>query len=145
MCGYPLTFSALRDGTMDLLGVGNNLATTGTESAEVILAKKNQERDRVYLPVSIGLLAVITGIGLMIDNVGTVVSFSGALIGSMVIYIIPSIMNICNIQKGVMKRDSKKFSLGEKVETVWNYFLTILGMFLGVAGVWVNLKGKAAH
>lgn len=77
LCGYPLTFTAFRDGIFDLTGWDR----------------------RLFVPVTVGLLAVITQCALQVKNVGAVLSFSGALIGSLMIFVIPAIMNICNIRR----------------------------------------------
>ena len=80
LCGYPLTFTALRDGIMDLWKVPAN------------------QRPQAYYPVTLGLLGAITAAALRVRNVGAVVSLSGALIGSLLIYIIPAVLNIYNIR-----------------------------------------------
>jgi hypothetical protein len=81
ICGYPLTFSALRENVFDFL------------------KPSPEKREKIFFPLTLVFLSIITSFALVFKKVGTIVSFSGALIGSLVIFVIPAIMNIGNIFK----------------------------------------------
>lgn len=110
LCSYPLTFTALRDSVSELL-------------CGVLKLSK----DQMYLPLTLGLLAIATYGALILRNVGKVVGFSGALIGSMLIYIVPSLMNI-----------SSAFKRGKGVcnaEVLGNLAMVAFGTIITVIGV----------
>lgn len=112
LCGYPLTFSALRDGIFDLTGINSQ---------------------KWFAPMTVLLLAVLTQLAIMVRNVGSVLSFSGALIGSAIIFIIPAIMNICNARREVGGGDKKMIAA--------NYVMATFGAIVAVVGVWANMIG----
>ena len=128
--GYPLTFQALRDGAMELL----NLKTPDLKS-------------KYQVPVTIGLLSVLTVAALILKNVGFVVSFGGALIGAMLIFTIPAIMNIKNIHKFAVtdpkNKDKKKVatSSSSSLELNINYGMATMGVVIAIIGVYMNLQG----
>lgn len=121
ICTYPLTFSALRDILFDFFNVNQG------------------QRNQFHLPITLFLLASITGLSLLVKNVGKVVSISGALIGSLLIYIVPMLMNLKlfqNIQEMVPgAKDGWKISLEKNV----NYALILMGVIVGVIGVKLNV------
>ena len=128
LCGYPLTFTALRDGFLDLVGVNQPM-----------------QRDRLSLLVTAGILALITAVALVMQNVGSVVGFSGALIGATLIFIMPATMNICNMNAEYRRNAalalpalSKHQSLKLSIEYFINAFMAISGVAIAVIGVKVN-------
>jgi len=74
LCTYPLMMVALRDGALDLL-------SPGTESSP-----------RVRRSVTLGLVALLTALGLVVKDVGLIVSVPGAIFGSAVVYIFPGLV-----------------------------------------------------
>jgi amino acid permease len=127
ICTYPLTFTALRDTIMDFFNIDNSA------------------RANAYLPITATLLGLITGLSLVVTNVGKVVSVSGALIGSLLIYIIPMIMNIAmlNHQEKLLSLSPKGRSEGSwklSSEKALNYGLILMGMIMAVIGMKQNLK-----
>jgi amino acid permease len=134
VCGYPLTFSALREGVLDLSKVNK------------------ADRKKVLLPVTLTLLAVLTVGALLLDNVGKVVSFSGALIGSFLIYIIPATMNIYNIRRAASTSTPTStssshgatptvYTNAQKAELLLNGAITLAGACIAVFGVASNIWG----
>jgi len=120
--GYPLTFTALRDGILDMIGVTD-------------INRRNQ----LALPVTIATFVLITSIALVLKNVGLVVAFSGALIGAMLIYSVPAIMNIYNIKN---IGDSKtRLTTANKFELLINYFIVFMGVGIAAVGGYSTLKG----
>lgn len=128
ICTYPLTFTALRDSLFDLAGSNDSI------------------RDKLFVPLTVVVLAGITFVALNVNNVGKVVSFSGALIGSLMIYIFPALLNIGNYHYD--RKSRPVATSGEKIELVGNYLMAALGVVLAVIGVGMNLRpgnGGAAH
>ena len=72
--GFPFTFSALRDGILDLFNI------TG------------EKRNTWFQPLTGGLLGVVTALALVLKDVGFVVSLSGAMFGSALMFMIPVII-----------------------------------------------------
>lgn len=111
-----------------------------------ILKIPTEKRDAATVPLTVTLLSLLTGFALVLKNVGFVVSFGGALIGSMLIYFVPAVMNIKNIQKAVKEQQGGQSSRGQSVELAANYGLATMGVVITIIGVFMNLKGLvAAH
>lgn len=123
--GYPLTFSALREGAFDLL----RLPVTG------------DARTQAVVPVTVTLLSVITALALVLKNLGIVVALSGALIGATLIYFVPAVMNICNIRS----KSAASASRRQQVELVANYGMALSGLAIAVIGVATTLMGASGH
>lgn len=142
LCGYPLTFTALRDGIFDLMKVSEN------------------KRDALTFPLTATVCTILTGCALVLKNVGLVVAFSGALIGAMLIYFVPAIMNIKNmplhmiISSSVTHGDSNNnnksvviapSSTAQKFELAVNYFMAFMGVAIACVGGYTTLKGASGH
>ena len=121
--GYPFTFSAMRIGLMDLAGV------------------KESNREKIRTPLTLGLLAVISGLSLLLKDVGFVMSLSGAIFGSALIFVFPAIMNIANTKLAVQERvgSIQRMSRNELLEVLVNYVFIALGAVMAVIGVSVSV------
>lgn len=126
--GYPFTFSALREGVLDLSNV-----------------IEPEKRSNALRPLTIALLMVITGGALVLKDLGFVVSFSGAIFGSMVMFIVPALMNINNIQRrqklAASKDKGKKVSKAtknEQTELLINYGIVAMGATMGALGATIT-------
>jgi len=137
--GYPLTFSALREGAFDLLRIPPAGASVDG----------GNRRAKLATPATVILMALITALALVLKNVGIVVSFSGALIGAMLIYTVPAIMNISDLRaakKCVGKgKPSSTYTKQELLELVANYGMALMGCVIAVIGVATTLIGASAH
>lgn len=139
--GYPLTFTALRDGVFELIKLSP------------------EAKNKHYVPVTIGLLSILTVSALILKNVGFVVSFGGALIGAMLIFTIPALMNIQNIKRFSTSpatvsagkngyNNNKGTTLVKKAtnstplttELAINYTMATMGVIIAVIGVYMNLQ-----
>ena len=118
--GHPFTFSALREGILDLAKVTDM-----------------DKRTNALRPLSIGLLSLLTALAMVLKDVGFVVSFSGAAFGSALMFIVPAIMNICNI-KSAAKAKGQDLARGEKVEVAANYGIIGTGVLMGVLGMTIS-------
>lgn len=118
--GYPFTFSALRDGILDLSKV------------------EGEKRAKIAPSLTYGLLAVITSLALVLQDVGFVVSVSGALFGSALMFVVPTIMNICNIRRR-FKSSNTEIDGASKLEIGLNYGLIGTGVVMGALGVAISV------
>jgi amino acid permease len=120
--GFPFTFSALRDGVLDLAKA------------------KGPTRDAAFAPVTIGGLALLTALALVLKDVGFVVSISGAMFGCAVMFIIPAIMNIANIKnkRNILAMSGVPTNEGG-LEVAANYGMMLTGIAMAVIGVSVSV------
>ena len=100
-------------------------------------ANENQKENSRFL-LTAAILAGITSVAMRLRNLGLVLSLSGSLIGSALIYIIPALMNIKNLPK----RDSRVTTYS--LEMVFNYFIVGMGIAVAILGVKTTLQG-AGH
>lgn len=116
--GYPFTFSALREGVLD------------------VLKAKGPQRDAALRPVTFGLLGLVTALALVLKDVGFVMSMSGATFGCGVLFIVPCIMNIQNLARLQAEGRPNRFHGLEKAA---NYLLVATGASMGALGVVVSM------
>lgn len=122
LTGYPFTFSALREGVLDLQG------------------KVGGARESAFKPLTLTLLGLVTGLALVLKDVGFVVSITGALFGCLLMFIVPAIMNISS-HKASVERGLKP-TLGKKLEIGLNYGLIGTGVVMTVLGVYVSVMSQ---
>lgn len=125
VCTYPLTFTALRDSIFDLVGTSEDT------------------RNRLFVPATLGILSAITFAALQVSNVGKVASFSGALIGSLMNFICPAMMNIANYHHDRRQSPQTPPTRREKIELAGNYAMGVMGVIFMVIGVYLNVKPMA--
>ena len=118
--GFPFTFSALRDGILDLAKL------------------KDTARNNAFYPITISVLSLLTGLALVLKDVGFVVSISGAMFGCAVMFIIPAIMNIANIKQSE-KKYNMQLTSGQKFEINANYGMMLTGIAMAIIGVSVSV------
>lgn len=118
--GYPFTFSALRDGLLDLGQL------------------KGAARDNAMTPITLVTLSILTGLAIVLKDVGFVVSISGAMFGCAVMFIIPAVLNICNLQKNARSRGVAMSQSG-RFEVIANYGMMLTGIIMAVIGVVVSV------
>lgn len=119
LTGYPFTFSALRDGLLDLRGL------------------QGSARDAAVTPVTLSMLGLVTGLALVLKDVGFVVSITGALFGCTLMFVVPAIMNIAHV-KDVAKRQGRSLSGRDSLETTVNYGMIAAGLAMAALGVAVT-------
>ena len=117
---YPFTFFALRDGLMDIAGIQEN------------------KRQALMGPLTIGCLSVLTSLALVLRDVGFVVSIGGALFGSLLIFIVPTMMKNNFIRKEAF-RNGQPLKKSEKREIFINNMMQVTGVALGAMGVGVSI------
>mmetsp|Transcript_22362 Transcript_22362/g.29251 ORF Transcript_22362/g.29251 Transcript_22362/m.29251 type:complete len:517 (-) Transcript_22362:360-1910(-) len=117
--GYPLVFVGLRDGMLSL-------------------AKIRNPDSKTFFASSVGLLGLATFSSLVLNNLGFVSSFGGALFGSMVIYIFPALMMIATIKDKVSKGEWKN-TRAIRREAKLNLAIVLVGILLGGVGAAVSV------
>ncbi|CAM9556902.1 unnamed protein product [Hapterophycus canaliculatus] len=80
------------------------------------------------------LLAMFTAIGVLLTDLGFVVSFGGAVLGSALVFIFPTMMWISKCKKDV------KWGKPLKAEVMANYVIAGLGVSLAVLGGGLSIK-----
>jgi solute carrier family 38 (sodium-coupled neutral amino acid transporter), member 11 len=120
LTGYPFTFSALRDGILDLAKV------------------PRESRGNYFMPLTLGLLGIVTGLALILKDVGFVVSVSGALFGNALMFVVPAIMHISNIRRK-FKSSNTDMTSQAKLEVGFNYGLIGTGVVMGALGVVISV------
>lgn len=118
LTGYPFTFSALREGILDLAKV------------------KGEGRSKAATPLTWGLLSLVTALALVLKDVGFVVSLSGAMFGVALMFMVPAIMNICNT-KNALPIGSALSGKG-KLELALNYGMIGMGVVMSGVGVTIS-------
>jgi sodium-coupled neutral amino acid transporter 11 len=119
LTGYPFTFAALRDGILDLQKVSG------------------EARSKAFQPLTLGLLTVITTIALLVKDVGFVVSVSGALFGSALMFVVPAVMNIKNL-KAIADKAKSQLTSNNKLEIAFNWGMIVTGIVMGALGVIIS-------
>ena len=124
LTSYPFAFSALRDGLLDL----QNL--------------KGPARDEKIKPYTVGVLAIVTSLALVLRDVGFVNSLCGSMFGSLLLFVLPAIMNISNLKT---KAKSVALSAVSKLEMGANYFMVIAGILMTIIGIAVSALKQLGH
>lgn len=83
LCTYPLLFSALREGVLEVLG---SPAVRNTLDEDCVAA------NGISRQVTILLMAGITTVAVAVSNLGRVAALSGGVFGSLVIYVFPAMI-----------------------------------------------------
>lgn len=88
--------------------------------------------------VTTALLGGLTSTALVIKDAGIMVSLTGAILGSAIIYMFPSLIYL-KLTKRLIAEGKLKETIGVKSERLFNKFLIVLGVALGVLGTGVTL------
>eukprot|EP00928_Gymnodinium_smaydae_P046736 TRINITY_DN31154_c0_g1_i1.p1 TRINITY_DN31154_c0_g1~~TRINITY_DN31154_c0_g1_i1.p1 ORF type:complete len:460 (+),score=61.78 TRINITY_DN31154_c0_g1_i1:56-1435(+) len=117
ICGFPLSFTALRDATISVFGL-------------------EKDRKRVFFLVTFCLLIPINTIAFHLDDLGLVNSLGGAIFGSLITMIFPGVLiRFCYINL------EDKFS---RMEANLNWVTIGFGVCLLCFGTTVNYMKKCA-
>jgi len=105
-----------------------------------LMGWKATQKDKDVL--SLGMIATITGIACVLRNLGLVASLSGALLGSLVIYIFPASAFVNGVKNGMIP--NKDGALDSEVGAC--KAITKVGYALALVGVTVTfVKTFAPH
>ena len=110
---YPIFFKGVKNNYLELTAKGKEI----TEKME-----KNTSR---------GIILLLTGLALVLKNAGFVVGFTGAIMGSAIIYIFPPMLHLAStarrIEAGVLEK-----TRGVKIERLISRAIIAIGAILGV-------------
>jgi len=127
---YPLNFVGLREGVLGILGMRGRMGEPA-----------------VHVISSIVLLCVMNGLALKLKNLGLVVAFGGALLGSALVYVFPALMFIfaTKEKEAALVAKGESLPVGRKREMIANMGLVVLGVFLAAVGCIMSLKNAGGH
>jgi hypothetical protein len=84
------------------------------------------------------LLGAITGLALVLKNVGFVMGLNGATMGSAIVYIFPSLLFLKSTQRRLASGDLTN-SATLRVERIFNRFIILFGVMCAILGGGVTL------
>ncbi|CAM9750577.1 unnamed protein product [Ascophyllum nodosum] len=117
--GFPLVFMPAKNGALSLFGINE--------------PSESQRKVGTAL-----LLAAFTAIGVFLTDLGFVVSFGGAVLGSSLVFIFPALMWITKCRKEAQK--GVTFKGWRRAELVADHFVAGLGVVLAVLGGGLSIK-----
>jgi amino acid permease len=119
---YPLLFVGTRDGLFDLINVPEDKRT-----------------DSLQNKVSVGLVAILTGLAIQVNNLTFVASMSGALLGTALIFIFPTLMF-----RAAVAKMGDKASKTQRFESKLSGLIAAVGVVVGGIGTKLALKTLSA-
>ena len=118
---YPLLFVGARDGLLDLFRISQTKRTN---------AFMNQ--------FTIGILSLVTTLALFVKDLTFVASMSGAVLGTSLIFIFPTLMF-----RGLVKKDNKPPTNAQKWESRLCAIIASLGVAVGGIGAGMALQSAS--
>lgn len=122
---YPLLFLGLRQGVLQLL-------------------KLDGMSNKVHRISTIAIMAAINGAALFVKDLGLVTALGGAILGSVLVYIMPALMHLTSSSKA-RKASGKKQGALDKADTAASYGTILLGIVLAILGAGTTLRGAGGH
>lgn len=107
-CTYPLLFKGVRDGYFDIRKVSQT------------------DREKQRTPATVAMVALTVFAGIKITDLGFLVAFGGAILGSAIIYVIPSQIALSACKKGKLKLGGAEKVACRSIN-VMGYVLAVLG------------------
>jgi len=111
-----------------------------TKKAFYQIFYKGQEEitDKMHYRTTRLLVGTLTALALLINDAGFVVSVTGAVFGSALIYMVPSYLFLKSTTRRV-ENGSLQLTKMLQIERWCNRGLICLGVFLGLAGAWMSV------
>jgi len=103
-----------------------------------IFYKGNEITDKIHYRTTRQLTATLTGLALLISDAGFVISVTGAVLGSALIYMIPPYLFLRSTKRRVAN-GSLQSTKTLRIEQWWNRGLIALGVFLALAGAYMSV------
>jgi amino acid permease len=110
---YPLAFFGVRDGCLDILQVPQHLQTKANLNVFTIV-----------------LLTILTIVPILIDDLGVINAVGGGCLATLLCFVFPALMYRQAI------RNLPRKNLGQEVEVVFAMILMVIGVMLGIVGVY---------
>jgi len=126
---YPLLFHGGRDGLVALL---NTLSSSATDGSSTRIRPPTQMESNI---VTVLLLSTVTALAIYVNDLTFVLSFSGATMSSLIIYIFPPFMFSALVKNCCcsMTEDTER-------EVELGYAMMLIGALLGTAGAYVSIE-----
>jgi len=123
---------------VSLLGSYAFLANAMKKAWYEIFYKGQEISDKIHYRTSKMFISILTSLALVVSDAGFVVSVTGALLGSALIYMVPSFIFLKSTRRR-MNNGSLASTRVLKVERLWNKFLIGLGAILALAGAGMSV------
>lgn len=121
---FPLAFAGVRDGWMQLVGLNNRPPSSRKGKKKKKGSSSNISHQTKSDLMTVLLLVALTCAALVIQDIGFILSLSGAAFGNLLVYVFPAIMLM-----GVAKqRPELQSSVPVAVVTA------VVGIFMGILG-----------
>jgi len=123
ICSYPLVFNSLREDVLEMMGMP-------------------RPPRRVMQRATLILLGLITGLAIVLPDLGVVAAVTGALFGSALVYIFPALIFLyATGSKASRQSIGDKRDVTRKFERTINYGIVLLGCLLAAIGTVTALRG----
>ncbi len=129
---YPLLFHGGRDGLVALLRTLSTTTTIGSATNGSTSSSPTQTESNI---VTVLLLSTVTALAIYVNDLTFVLSFSGATMSSLIIYIFPPLMF-----SALVKNCCCYVSEDTDREVRLGYAMMTIGAILGVAGAYVSVE-----
>mmetsp|Transcript_37549 Transcript_37549/g.78653 ORF Transcript_37549/g.78653 Transcript_37549/m.78653 type:complete len:562 (+) Transcript_37549:301-1986(+) len=103
-----------------------------------IFHRGQEVSDKMHIRTTRGFVGVLTGLALLVEDAGFVVSVTGAVLGSALIYITPSYLFLRSTKRRT-DNGSLEWTNMLKLERWLNRVLIVLGVFLGLSGAYMSV------
>lgn len=123
---------------VSLLGSYGFLSNAIRSAYYQISFKGKEITDKVHYRTSRLLVGSITALALLMNDAGFVVSVNGAVLGSALIYVIPSFLFLKSTTRRIVN-GTLTSTTSLKIERWWNRGLIGVGAFLALAGAWMSV------
>ena len=123
---------------VSLLGSYAFLANAMKKAWYEIFYKGKEITDKIHYRTSKMFIGILTSLALLVSDAGFVVSVTGALLGSALIYMIPSFIFLKSTRRR-MSDGLLKATRSLRIERLWNKFLIGLGGILALAGAGMSV------
>ena len=118
---------------VSLFGSYGFLANAMKKAYYQIFYKGHEITDKLHYNTSRLFVGIITTLAILIKDAGFVVSVTGAILGSALIYMIPPYLFLKSTNRR-MDRGLLQSTMSLRIERWWNRCLICLGVFLALAG-----------
>jgi len=123
---------------VSLLGSYAFMSNAMKKSFHQIFYKEQEITDKIQTRTTRLLVGSITALALLIKDAGFVVSVTGAVLGSCLLYMVPSFLFLKSTTRRI-DNGSLSSTAMLKIERWWNRVLIGLGVFLALAGAMMSV------
>ena len=120
---YPITFMGFRDGLIDVLD----------------LPQEKQTSTNINI-LTVILLTIVTVLAAVVHDLGFINAVGGGTLATLIVFVFPPLM----YNKAVFTQIDPP-TVGQKREVKFSFILMIIGCFMGVVGVMVELTHNKTH